>query len=84
MYDWISKVHVEHFGYGIQIAGKVLPVPFTSILIGFIEWSLPRFHRSYWLQEALANKSLEMGPTGQSNSIFPFIYSLQCEDLLND
>lgn len=40
--DWISKEKIEHKGYGIRIAGKVLPVPFTSILIGFIEWSLPR------------------------------------------
>lgn len=26
-WDWISKVPSEHFGYGICIAGKVLPVP---------------------------------------------------------
>lgn len=75
MWGWISKVPSEHFGYGICIAGKVLPVPdnLSSYIIGFIEFTFKvGFHRSNLRKEALANTLMEMGPTDQSDSRFPF------------
>lgn len=65
----------EHFGYGICIAGKVLPVPgnLSSYRIHRVEFT-PKvgFHRSNRRKEALAKTLMEMGPTGQSDSRFPF------------
>lgn len=57
---------------------SVLPERFslsrtTSLLIGFIEFTFKvGFHRSNRRKEALANTLMEMGPTGQSDSRFPF------------
>ena len=57
---------------------SVLPERFslsrtTSLLIGFIEFTFKvGFHRSNRRKEALANTLMEMEPTGQSDSRFPF------------
>lgn len=65
----------NELNYVQRISSHFVPVPgnLSSYIIGFIEFTFKvGFHRSNRRKEALANTLMEMGPTGQSDSRFPF------------